>query len=148
MSTNRVTTTSLILIVLMATLTTQAKVVKINTRERFLKEFSRKRGRVAEVRAAKRFFRTTEATISRERYAMLLKLYVDGTVHDQPMDPEIAEEAGKQLEEYIEEYLALKKKEKRGFSVDDLFEDMIAGEFHSWLDVAHPEDSDEQDDEL
>jgi hypothetical protein len=112
-------------------------------KESFFKEYNQESPEHPEVKMAKKYFPTEDTTIDKERYKVLLKMYMDGTVHDEEIDEDIREEAHKQLEEFVEAFIEAEAKEKDEFTVHDLFDDFIGGKFHDWLDKAHPEnDSD------
>jgi hypothetical protein len=113
------------------------------TRESFFEEYNQENPEHPEVQMAKKYFPTQDTTIDKERYKTLLKMYMDGTVHDEEIDEDIREEAHKQLEEFVESFIEQEAKEKDDFTVEDLFNDFIGGRFHDWLDKHHPEnDSD------
>lgn len=113
------------------------------TRESFFKEYDSESPEHPEVVMAKKYFPTRDTTIDKERYKTLLKMYMDGTVHDEEIDEDIREEAHKQLEEFVDSFIDQEAKEKDEFTIEDLFNDFIGGAFHDWLDKYHPEnDSD------
>lgn len=113
------------------------------TRESFFAEYEQDKPEHPEVQMAKKYFPTKDTTIDKERYKTLLKMYMDGTVHDEEIDEDIKEEAHKQLEEFVESFIEAEAKDKDEFTVEDLFKDFIGGAFHDWLDNHHPEnDSD------
>lgn len=113
------------------------------TRETFFAEYEKENPEHPEVKMAKKYFPTKETTINKERYKVLLKMYMDGTVHDEEIDEDIREEAHRQIEEFVDQFIEAESKEKEEFTVEDLFTDFIGGKFHEWLDQQHPEnDSD------
>lgn len=105
----------------------------------FFAEFADKSSKFPEIVYARRYFKSTEDMISKERYSALLRLYLDGTVHDELIDEVIREEAHARIEEHLEEYLRIEKAGREEFSVNDLFLDIIIGHFHDWEDKAHPD---------
>jgi hypothetical protein len=118
------------------------------TRESFFAEYDQESPEHPEVKMAKKYFPTRETTINVERYKTLLKMYMDGTVHDEEIDEDIREEAHAQLEEFVEAFIDQEAKEKDEFTVEDLFTDFIGGAFHEWLDKAHPQHDDEIEPDL
>jgi hypothetical protein len=107
------------------------------TWETFMAEYNSESPEHPEVKIAKRYFPTEESTVVTERYKSLLKMYMDGTVHETPIDEDIREEALKQLEEFIDEYIDSNGKDEYGLK--DLFADYFEGKFHDWVDREHPE---------
>ena len=63
------------------------------TREQFFAEYDTKNPEHPEVSIAKKYFPTRSTSINKERYMGLLKMYMDGTVHDEEIDEDIREEA-------------------------------------------------------
>ena len=117
------------------------------TREQFFAEYDTEKPEHPEVSIAKKYFPTRTSTINKERYMGLLKMYMDGTVHDEEIDEDIREEAHAQIEEFVEGYIASLDSNKEEFTIEDLFEDFIAGKFHEWVDKNHPQE-DEHDQDL
>ena len=113
------------------------------TREQFFAEYDTERPEHPEVSIAKKYFPTRTSSINKERYMGLLKMYMDGTVHDEEIDEDIREEAHAQIEEFVEGYIATVDQNKEEFTVEDLFEDFIAGKFHDWVDKHHPQEDEE-----
>ncbi len=118
------------------------------TKETFFKEYDLEKPKHVEVVMAKKYFPTRKSIIDKERYLGLLKMYMDGTVHDEEIDEDIREEAHAQIQEFVEEYVKHVAEHKTDFTVDDLFEDFIAGKFHDWLKKTHPEDDPEIEGDL
>lgn len=108
------------------------------TRESFMAEYNQEKPTHPEVSTAKRFFPNKDSTINKERYKSLLKMFVDGTVHDEQIDEEIQAEAHKQLEEFVEEYID-SQGDKEEYTLEDLIRDFVEGKFHDWIDHEHPE---------
>lgn len=92
-----------------------------------------------EIVIAKRYFPTKEATVDKERYKVILKVYIDGTVHEQEIDPAIAQEAHLQMEEWVDKYVETEKKEAERFTLHDLFKDIVQGDLHQWIERVFPE---------
>ena len=109
------------------------------TEEVFYKEFKNPDSKHEEILTARRYFKSDKDTIDKERYKALLKLYMDGTVHDMPIDEEIREQAHLQIEERIDEYFEKKMAERDEFTIHDLFLDGIGDRYHNWLDSRYPE---------
>ena len=118
------------------------------TRESFFYEYDKATSKYPEVVTAKKFLPTRTTTIDKDRYKSLLKTYMDGTVHDQEIDEDIREEAHKQLEIFVENYVDDVAADKNDFTIEDLYTDYIAGKFHEWLDKSHPEIDHEIEPEL
>lgn len=105
----------------------------------FLEEYKKEKSSFPEVEAARNFFPTEDYTISRERYSVLLNMFLDGTVHDMEIHEDIREEAIKQIQEHSEEYLSTVKGELEEFMLNDFIEDAIEAKYHDWLDKTYPE---------
>ena len=109
------------------------------TEEVFYREFNNPDTKHEEILTARRYFKTDKDVIDKDRYKALLKLYMDGTVHDMPIDKEIREEAHLQIEERIDEYFEKKMTEQDEFTIHDLFLDGVGDRYHDWLDQRYPE---------
>jgi len=107
------------------------------TRETFFAEYDTASPTHPEVKMAKRYFPTKDSSIDKERYKSLMKMFMDGTVHENPIDEDIREEAHKQLEEFLDQFVDSKEKDE--FTIEDLFSDYIEGKFHDWVDLEHPQ---------
>lgn len=114
----------------------------------FFAEYNSANPTHVEVVMAKKYFPTRDTTIDQERYRVLLKMYMDGTVHDEEIDEDIREEAHAQIQEFVDEFIQLESATKNEFTVDDLFDDFLGGKFHDWLKKAHPQDDPEIEGDL
>lgn len=108
-------------------------------RKTFMEEYNKSESEFPEVEASRRFFPEEDEKISRERYAVLLKMFVDGSIHDMEIHEDIRDEANKQIEEHIEEFLTRKKDHVDEFGLEDYIEDAIEAKYHQWLEKAYPE---------
>ena len=108
------------------------------TRESFFAEYDKEESDHPEVHVAKKFFPTRETTIDKERFIGLLKLYTDGTVHDEEIDEDIREEAHRQIQEWCVNFMNEKYAEQEQFTIEDLFRIMFDREFLEWVELNHP----------
>merc|ERR1712032_383086 len=130
---------SILLALLSAPVTSTEEYKPYFTEEEFYREFNNPDSKHEEILTARRYFKTDKDVIDKERYKALLKLYMDGTVHDMPIDEEIREEAHLQIEERIDEYFEKKMADRDEFTIHDLFLDGVSDRYHNWLDQRYPE---------
>lgn len=121
---------------------------EVFTRETFMAEYEGESPEHPEVATAKRYFPTKDTSISKERYKALLKNFMDGTVHDEDIDPEIEEEAHLQIQEFIDEYVESSKDGRDRFTLEDFIVDYIESRLHDWMDDEHPESDPEVEPDL
>jgi hypothetical protein len=90
-----------------------------------------------EVAAAQKFFKSKEDKISKEHYLELVADFVDGSIYDGDIDPQVAEDAREHILPTVTHYME-HKHNKPEYSGHDLWHDVIKGDLHLHWDEIEP----------
>ena len=100
--------------------------------EKYTEAFERQSS--SETRFVKLWIESSGQRISKHDYAALLLGHFTGDAHDHPLKGEPRELVKRKMGRHILEYLEEEVGHKPDYGLEDVYEDVIRGRFHEWLD--------------